>query len=145
MDGTRDVDDLVDASGYSEFKVLTLMTELIDKGLVEALNIIHQLTYDTLTGFLKSDDVAYVDKSLYEEWKSELITEDKMKFVQIRTQQGRIGVLKLGSRKELNNRIIFTEAGAKKLRIKTGDQLICKPISETPDMGDDGMLDDFFE
>jgi len=145
MDGTRDVDDLVEASGYSEFKVLTLMTELIDKHLVEPLNIIHLLTYDTLSGFLKSDDIAYVDKSLFEEWKNELITEEKMRFVQIRTQQGRIGVLRLGSRKELGKRIVFTEKSAKKLRIKIGDQLICKPISETPDSGDDGMLDDFFE
>ena len=145
MDGTRDVDDLVEASGYSEFKVLTLMTELIDKHLVEPLNIIHLLTYDTLSGFLKSDDIAYVDKSLFEEWKNELITEEKMRFVQIRTQQGRIGVLRLGSRKELGKRIVFTEKSAKKLRIKIGDQLICKPISETPNAGDDGMLDDFFE
>lgn len=146
MDGTRDVDDLVDASGFSEFKVLTILTELIDLGHVESLNIIHMLTYDSLTGLLKSDEIAYVDKTLFEEWKNELITDEKMRFVQVRTPQGRVGILRLGARKELGSKIVFTEKGAKKLRIKIGDQLICKPISNAPKKKDEeGLLDDFFE
>jgi len=146
LDGTRDVDDLVDASGFSEFKVLTILTDLIDKRFVQALNIIHLLRYEELTGFLKADDVAYVDKTLYEEWKAELISEKKLKFLQVRTQQGRIGVLSLGSKKDLGDRILFTEAAAQKLRVKKGDQLICKPLSSTPEKGkDEGLLDDFFE
>jgi len=146
LDGTRDVDDLVDASGFSEFKVLTILNDLIDKRFVQPLNIIHLLRYDQLTGFLKTDDVAYVDRTLYEEWKAELIAEKKMKYVQVRTQQGRIGVLSLGSKKELGDRILFSEAAAQKLRVKKGDQLVCKPISGTPDkVKDEGLLDDFFE
>jgi len=145
MDGTRDVDDLVEASGYSEFKVLTILTELIDKGLVESLNIIHLLTYDTLTGLLKSDDTAYVDRNVYEEWKHELITDEKMKYVQVRTQPGRVGIFKLAHKKDLGDRILFTEKGAKKLRIKPGDQLICKPLSQAPAVEDDGLMDDFFD
>ncbi len=147
LDGTRDVDDLVDASGFSEFKVLTILTDLIDKRFVQPLNIIHLLRYEELTGFLKTDDVAYVDWTLYEEWKAELIAEKKLKFVQVRTQQGRIGVLSLGTKKDLGDRILFTEAAAKKLRIKKGDQLICKPISKSPNKDgkkDEDLLDDFF-
>lgn len=146
LDGTRDVDDLVEASGFSEFKVLNILTELIDKRFVQPLNIIHLLRYDELTGFLKTDDMAYVDRTLFEEWKAELITEKKLKYIQVRTQQGRIGVLSLGSRKDLGDRILFTEAAAKKLRVKKADQLICKPISGKPKKDvDEGLLDDFFE
>jgi len=55
-------------------------------------------------------------------------------------------VLSLGGKKDMGDRILFTEAAAQKLRVKKGDQLICKPISGKPGkIKDAGLLDDFFE
>jgi len=146
LDGTRDVNDLVEDSGLSEFKVLTLLVDLYDKKYIESFEILKILEYEPITGLFVSDDTAYVDTIVYKDWKDKLINESRMRVVKIKTQSKRFIVLKLSHKKKIGNKIKFNPAIAQKLKIKEGDKLIVKPISRNiPKDENEELLEDFFD
>lgn len=142
LDGTRDVDDIVDLSGFSEFKALSVITDLIDRDFVEKLDIVKTLVYRELKGFFKSEDTAFVDEEVFKYWKTKLITDNKMQYVQLRTRKGRIASLKLGKKKDLGNKVLFTTSTALVLKINEGEKLIAKPAANKVDFFDDTILAD---
>ncbi len=142
LDGTRDVDDIIELSGFSEFKALSVIADLIDREFVEKVDIVKTLTYRELKGFFKSDDTAFVDEEIFNYWKKELITDNKMQYVQLRTKQGRIASLKLGKKKNLGTKVLFTPATATVLKISEGEKLIAKPAASKVDSFDDTVLAD---
>ncbi len=146
LDGTRDVNDLVEDSGFSEFKVLTLLVDLYDKKYIESFEILKILEYEPISGMFISDDTAYVDPLVYKDWKDKLINESRMRVVKIKTQSKRFVVLKLASKRKTGNKIRFNPEIAKKLKIKEGEKLIVKPISRNiPKDETEELLEDFFE
>jgi len=142
LDGTRDIDDVVELSHFSEFKTLSVIADLIDRDFVEKVDIVKTLVFKELKGIFKSDDSAFVDENIFKYWKKKLITDNKMQYVQIRTRQGRIVSLKLGKKKNLGNYILFTTATSSVLKINQGEKLITKPVASKVDSFDDTVLAD---
>ena len=146
LDGTRDVNDLVEDSGFSEFKVLSILVDLVDKNYVETFEILKVLEYEPISGMFVSEDTAYVDTLIYNDWKEKLINESRMRVVKIKTQSKRFVVLKLAHKKKIGNKIKFDPVVAEKLKIKEGEKLIVKPISRNiPKDENEELLEDFFE
>jgi len=146
LDGTRDVNDLVEDSGLSEFKILSILVDLYDKKYIESFEILKVLEYEPITGFFVSEDTAYVDTMVYKDWEEKLINESRMRVVKIKAQNKRFVVLKLSHKKKIGNRIKFDPKVAAKLKIKEKDKLIVKPISRNiPKDESEELLEDFFE
>ncbi len=146
LDGTRDVNDLVEDSGFSEFKVLSILVDLVDKKYIETFEILKVLEYEPISGMFVSEDTAYVDILIYDDWKEKLINESRMRVVKIKTQSKRFVVLKLAHKKKIGNKIKFDPVVAEKLKIKEGEKVIVKPISRNiPKDENEELLEDFFE
>ncbi len=146
LDGTRDVNDLVEDSGLSEFKVLTLLVDLYDKKYIESFEILKVLEYEPITGMFVSEDTAYVDTLVYNDWKEKLINESRMRVIKIKTQSKRFIVLKLAHKKKIGNKVKFDPSVAQKLKIKEGEKLIVKPISRNiPKDEAEELIEDFFD